>query len=69
MITKIQVRNNQIDGKTVKQIELWMGDLVFHTDVKSERDIKLAKRLAEDSGQELFRIDIVQESKQANNVC
>lgn len=45
-ITKIQVRNNEYSGDVeVKQIELFVGDLIFRSDVQSERDINLAKRL------------------------
>jgi hypothetical protein len=62
-LTKIQVRNNQYDNKNVKQIELFIGDMEFHKDVQSERDIDLAKRLADECGEQLHRIDLVQESK------
>ncbi|MFV8385064.1 hypothetical protein ACNO5E_13325 [Vibrio parahaemolyticus] len=55
---KIQIRNNQIDGKQVKQIEFWVGDLIFHSDVRSDRDIKLAERLAADFDLELDRKDL-----------
>ena len=62
-INKIQVRNNSFaGGNTVKQIELFAGDLEFRCDVKSQRDINLAERLAHESGVELHRIDLVQEA-------
>lgn len=55
---KIQVCNNQIGDKKVKQIELWIGDLIFYSYVRSERDIKLAERLAKENDTELDRKDL-----------
>jgi len=62
-LTKIQVRNNQYDNKNVKQIELFIGGMEFRTDVQSERDIAQAQRLADECGEPLHRIDLVQEAK------
>lgn len=63
-ITKIQVRNNEYSGgKKVKQIELFAGDLIFTSSVNSDRDIRLAERLADGSGVTLYRIDLEQEAK------
>lgn len=58
MTMKIQVCNNQIGDKKVKQIELWIGDLIFYSYVRSERDIKLAERLAKENDTELDRKDL-----------
>lgn len=63
-VDKIQVRINQYDGRAVKQIELFMKDLIFFTDVKSDRDIKLAQLIADDNDIELHRIDKLQEQNQ-----
>ncbi|WP_182038745.1 hypothetical protein [Vibrio alginolyticus] len=35
-----------------------LGDLIFHYDVRSERDIKLAERLAKENDTELNRKDL-----------
>ena len=60
-ITKIQIRNNSfsVEGKptTVKQIELFIGGLMFSKDVQSEGDIKQAEMIAKDNGQQLYRLD------------
>jgi hypothetical protein len=66
-LTKIQVRNNQFDNLTVKQIELFLGGMEFRSDVQSVRDIALAQRLADECGQPLHRIDLAQEAKQGSS--
>lgn len=57
MFSKIQIRNNQIDNKEVKQIEMFVGGLTFYCDVQSNSDIKKAEKLAIDSGLTLHRLD------------
>ena len=64
-VDKIQVRINQYGGRSVKQIELFIKDLIFFTDVESDQDIKLAKSIADDNGIELHRIDKLQEKNQS----
>lgn len=59
-LSKIQVRINQCGSKKVKQIELFLGDLLFTADVCSERDISLAQRLADENNIILYRIDLEQ---------
>jgi hypothetical protein len=64
MITKIQVRDNQIENKTVKQIEMFIGGLLFRCDVQSETDIKQAQRIADECGEKLYRVDMEQSEKE-----
>jgi hypothetical protein len=70
-ITKIQIRNNSFNNgsvhQQVKQIELFIGGMEFRKDVQSERDINCAKRIANEAGIELYRVDVIQEQSQVKN--
>ena len=46
-----------------RQIEIWDSGKVFSSNVTSERDIKLAERIANDNGLELCRDDLASEAE------
>lgn len=50
----VVARTNQINGKKVDQIEISIADIWFRADIQSDRDIKLAKRLASAHGVEFY---------------
>lgn len=53
-IKSITLRTNEYASRRVDQIEINLFDMTFHKDICSERDIRLAGRMAEAAGVELY---------------
>ncbi len=46
----INLRTNEYAGRKVDQIELHAFDMRFHKDITCNRDVRLARRMAEELG-------------------